>query len=48
MLNAISGAHYMEIDHVGDPGYTAPGKEIDRLQMELIASRVSAINECFY
>lgn len=48
MLNALSGAHYMEIDHVGDPSYAEPGRSLDRLQMELVASRVSAINECFY
>jgi alkylhydroperoxidase family enzyme len=48
LLNALSGAHYMAIDHVGDPSYAEPGRSLDRLQMELVASRVSAINECFY
>ncbi len=48
ILNAMSAVHYMELDHVSNPGYSTPGRAIDRLQMELIASRVSAINECFY
>jgi hypothetical protein len=48
MLNAISGAHYMELDHVVDPAHVEPGRSLDRLQMELIAARVSSINECFY
>jgi hypothetical protein len=47
-LNAISTSHYMTIDHVTDPSYTEPGRALDRLQMELVASRVSALNECFY
>ncbi len=48
ILNAMSSAHYMHLDHVSDPGYSEPDRAIDRLQMELVASRVSAINECFY
>jgi alkylhydroperoxidase family enzyme len=48
MLNALSGAHYMVLDHVSDPTYSEPDRSLDRLQMELVASRVSAINECFY
>jgi hypothetical protein len=47
-LNAISGSHYMVLDHVTDPAYAEPGRALDRLQMELVASRVSALNECFY
>lgn len=47
-LFAVSGAHYMVLDHVGDPSYAEPGRSLDRLQMELVAARVSAINECFY
>ncbi len=45
---AMAGAHYMELDHVGDPTYTPEGRALDRPQMELIAARVSAINACFY
>ena len=48
LLNDLSDSHYMSIDHVGDPGYSEANRAIDRLQMELVASRVSAINECFY
>jgi alkylhydroperoxidase family enzyme len=48
VLNRVSGAHYMVLDRVSDPGYTEPGRSLDRVQTELVASRVSAINECFY
>lgn len=48
MLQAFSGPHYMVLDHVSDPSYSTPGRALDRLQTELVASRVSAINECFY
>ena len=48
MLTAVALPHYMALDHVIDPTYTEPGRVLDRLQTELIASRVSAINECFY
>jgi len=47
-LNAVSESHYMSIDHVTDPSYSEPGRALDRMQMELVASRVSALNECFY
>lgn len=48
LLNSVSASHYMRLDNVGDPTYTEPGRGVDRLQMELVASRVSAVNECFY
>lgn len=48
LLQAFSTPHYMHLDHVTDPGYSQPGRVLDRMQMELIAARVSAINECFY
>ncbi len=48
LLNLTSESHYMSIDHVTDPGYSEPDRALDRLQMELVASRVSAVNECFY
>jgi hypothetical protein len=47
-LRGLSGPHYMELSHVADPRYETPGREIDRLQMELVASRVSLMNDCFY
>lgn len=48
MLNRVSRVHYMDISHVGDPRYAEPDRALDRPQMELVAARVSAINECFY
>jgi hypothetical protein len=48
LLNTVSTSHYMNIENVGNPAWTEPGRGIDRLQMELVAARVSAVNECFY
>jgi len=48
MLFDLSASHYMELAHVPDPHYEAPGRAIDRLQTELVAARVSRLNECFY
>lgn len=46
MADLAEGA-YLPIEGVADP--TAdPGRAIDRAQMELIAGRISALNECFY
>lgn len=47
-LAGLSGPHYMELGNVRDPNYETPGRAIDRLQMELVAARVSLLNECFY
>ena len=47
-LRGLSGPHYMELSQVSDPHYETPGRAIDRLQMELVASRVSLMNDCFY
>lgn len=47
-LSAMSGPHYMTLEHVTDPGFEEPGRALDRRQTELVAARVSAINECFY
>jgi hypothetical protein len=47
-LHVLSQPHYMALDHVTDPRYVEPGRALDRLQTELLAARVSAINECFY
>jgi hypothetical protein len=43
----IMPSHYVPMAHVPDPAYE-PGRAIDRAQMELVAGRVSALNECFY
>jgi hypothetical protein len=40
-------AQYIEISHAVDPTFE-PGRGLSRAQIELIAGRVSAINECFY
>ncbi len=48
LLNSVSASHYMQLDDVSNPMHVEPGRAIDRLQMELVASRVSAVNECFY
>jgi len=46
-LRDLSKAMYVPIEQVGD--VTAdPGRAISRAQIELLAGRVSAVNECFY
>lgn len=47
-LNSVAESHYMPFRHVPDPTFRHPDRSIDRIQTELVASRVSAINECFY
>jgi hypothetical protein len=44
-LRRSSDAHYLPVSQIGDPTVR---RSIDRMQMELVAARVSAINECFY
>jgi hypothetical protein len=44
-LQRSSDAHYVAVDQIGDPTVR---RNLDRPQMELVASRVSALNECFY
>lgn len=46
MLRTLSAALYMPIEHVSDPTFRRG--PLDRMQMELVAGRVSALNECFY
>jgi hypothetical protein len=41
-----SDAHYLPVAQIGDP--SARRGALDRMQTELIAARVSAINQCFY
>jgi hypothetical protein len=45
-LMELSEAHYLPIDDVIDP--RARLQALSRAQMELVAGRVSALNECFY
>lgn len=45
-LSILIDAHYLTVDDVLDP--SAQGRHLSRPQMELVAGRISAINECFY
>ena len=44
-LRRSSEAHYVPMVHLGNP---TVGRSLDRMQIELVAARVSALNECFY
>jgi hypothetical protein len=44
-LRAESDPHYIPMHRMSDPTY---GRDLDRMQIELVAGRVSALNECFY
>jgi hypothetical protein len=44
-LQRITRSHYLPLADLGNP---TKGRAIDRMQIELVAARVSAINECFY
>ena len=44
---ALSSAQYLAVEEMGNM-VRHEDRSINRLQMELIAARVSAINECFY
>lgn len=46
-VRALSAAQYVPIEQVTDPG-ADPGRALTRPQIELLAGRVSALNECFY
>ena len=48
LLRAQAPSHYLPFERVPDPSFTPPGRALSRAQMELIAARVSALNECFY
>ena len=45
LLQSESKSHYMAMPEITDPTVR---RDLDRLQMELVAARVSALNECFY
>ncbi|MBV1905668.1 MAG: hypothetical protein KUG75_06295 [Pseudomonadales bacterium] len=45
-LSDLSATHYLPMHAVGSP--TAQGEFLDRQQIELVASRVSALNQCYY
>lgn len=46
-LCELSDAHYLPMSLVRKPGVDA-GRALNRSQMELVAGRVSALNQCFY
>ncbi len=45
MLKKLSSAHYIPFEEVVNPRFR---RHLDRSQIELIAGRVSVLNECFY
>jgi hypothetical protein len=45
MLQVLAAAHYVSVQQLSDP---TAGRALDRMQMELVAARVSALNQCFY
>ena len=45
MLQTLAAAHYLPVEQIGDP---TARRSLDRMQIELIAARVSALNQCFY
>jgi hypothetical protein len=45
-LRDLSAAHYLPMGQVRDPSASAGA--LNRMQMELIAGRVSALRQCFY
>jgi len=47
MLITLSNAQYLPMQQVADPELDG-GRAINRAQIELLAGRVSALNECFY
>ena len=46
-VKALAVAQYVPVQQIPNMGYD-PGRAIDRVQMELVAARVAAINQCFY
>ncbi len=47
MLKILSGAHYLQMHEVANPAMNG-GRALSRSQIELVAGRVSSINDCFY
>ena len=47
-LGLLADAHYLPSAFVARPGAMPEGRVLDRRQVELLAGRVSALNECFY
>ena len=47
-LHDLGGAHYIDHGLVRDPSASREGGALSRAQIELIAGRVSMLNDCFY
>ncbi len=47
-LGLLAAVHYLPPALVARPGAMPEGRVLDRKQVELLAGRVSALNECFY
>lgn len=47
-LNDLGGAHYVDHLLVRDPSAARAGGALTRAQIELVAGRVSILNDCFY
>lgn len=47
-LREMGPAHYLPFERIPDPTWTPAGRALSRAQMELVAARVSALNQCFY
>ncbi len=45
---AVSNAQYLPFADIGQSFGQPPGRALNRMQIELVAGRVSAINQCFY
>ena len=44
-LQRLASAHYLPVAQITDP---TARRSLDRMQIELVAARVSALNQCFY
>ena len=47
-LHDLGGAHYIDHGLVRDPSASRSGGALSRAQIELVAGRVSILNDCFY
>ena len=47
-LHDLGGAHYIDHGLVRDPSASRKGGALSRAQIELVAGRVSMLNDCFY
>ena len=47
-LHDLGGAHYIDHGLVHDPSATRMGGALSRTRIELVAGRVSILNDCFY